>query len=220
MLSIYFEGDFANFADPRLKAEGGTFFVPTGSAMRGAAEAIRYKPEVYLDPRRIIVHKKPKTVSCKIQGVDKKIGPRGLERPINFAKIQLMNMLFLCDVAYTVEYDLRLCRRKDGEVAEFDCEPTPQAHLAKYYEMYEDWVRKGKCWRQPYLGSKMCLARFRPPRDTDKPIAMTQDFGHMVHGIEYRRTGNIAHVFRAVMQDGVIDIPSFFDVLKFKAEAA
>jgi hypothetical protein len=127
-----------------------------------------------------------------------------------------MGGTLLYDVAYTVHFDLRLCwrDRETGEITRFDEQCIESQDLRKYRAMYEKYIAKGKCFSQPALGSKFCGALFRAPRPEDSPIDESRDLGMMTHGIEYLKDGNMAHPFRVVLRNGVVEVPSFFDVLK------
>jgi|GEM_PF-3181223 len=212
MPSVYFQGDFAHFSNPLLKAEGTTFPGPPPSALRGAIENILFKMGVYVDVRRITYHRPIRTMNFKTNGLKHAVGMSQITLP----DAHQMNNTLLYDVAYTVDFDLRLCwrDRETQEIVKFDERVLESQDLRKYMAMYEKYIRLGKCQHPPWLGSKFCEALFRAPRPEDTPIQESRDLGMMTHGIEYRKAGNITHVFHPVMRDGVVEVDSFFDVLK------
>lgn len=217
MLSVNFKAKFAHFAMPPLKAEGRTWDVPPPSALRGAIEAVCYKPQVYWDVRRVEVLRPIRHFHLKSNGLWDRVV--GFDRKPD-TRINQQNLVLLRRVEYVVHFEPRLCRRgKGGRIVEFDPAPAHDANVAKYVAMVERRIRKGQCYRQPYLGSGFCLAYFGPPSPDREPIPESADFGMVTHGIEYGDDGDHAAFFhRALMRDGVLEFPSFFDLLKERHE--
>ncbi len=98
---------------------------------------------------------------------------------------------------------------------------------AKHSSMCNRRAEAGQCFRQPYFGCREFPVSFRLLKDAD-PLPDNQldvrdkDFGFMFHDFIYRedKKGTIVEshawrkltaeprFFRAVMKDGIIDVPS------------
>ena len=132
--------------------------------------------------------------------------------------------LLLTDVGYLIEahfnvLDCRLNRNDDKPASLEECE-------AKHISIFNRRAKEGQYFSQPYFGCREFPASFRlieaggdlPPCELEEK---DRDFGYMLHDMVYRpdKKGAIIdahtkqkltaepHFFRAVMKDGVIDIP-------------
>ena len=94
-------------------------------------------------------------------------------------------------------------------------------------QLYEQALRRikaGKCFFQPCLGTRECTAYFEESDGIRKPIDESVDLGFMVydvfdlHSFEVtKETKPCVSVFRAVMTNGVIEIPDYDSVEVLKA---
>jgi CRISPR-associated protein Cas5d len=106
----------------------------------------------------------------------------------------------LRDVSYVVEAHFVLT----GQAASDD---TPAKHLA----MFNRRAAKGQCFHRPYLGTREFAADFAPVHDAMPRCQLPADqrnldLGWMLHDIDFA-DGMSPRFFRAVLRDGIIDVP-------------
>lgn len=75
--------------------------------------------------------------------------------------------------------------------------------------MFKRRVRKGQCWRRPYLGTREFSAEFFEPDGTEKPINDTVPVGSMLFDIFYDEKGNPSPVFfyDVAIVNGILECP-------------
>lgn len=72
--------------------------------------------------------------------------------------------------------------------------------------MFPRRVRKGQCWRRPYLGTREFSAEFMPPDENDQPIKETIPIGSMLFDVFYDEAGKPQPLFfEAAIHDGVLN---------------
>jgi CRISPR-associated protein Cas5d len=91
-----------------------------------------------------------------------------------------------------------------------------QYPLKKYTAQFERRVRKGQCFRDPYMGLREFPAAFGPP-DDEEPIAETRPVGSMPLAMNWTESYENSEPpfedrvdpiwFDAVIEDGVLHIP-------------
>lgn len=209
-------GKCAHFQMPECKADGFTYPFVTPSAARGLVESISYKPTAYLDVRHIRVLNPIRYNRMKLNYLP---SVPTLGTPNHFENANQVSTVVLEHVEYVIGLDIRLCRRTEGgEIVEFDVPPTDDNNVAKHRDMLRRRVSSGKFFRRPFLGTSKYLAHFKPGHGDERTSGESLLVGTMLHGIEYRDwMSNVAHFFHAHMRDGVVEVPSFFDVLKERA---
>jgi CRISPR-associated protein Cas5d len=106
--------------------------------------------------------------------------------------------LLLCDVSYIIE-------------AHFSIESGPE-NAVKHLDQFNRRARRGACFTRPYLGCREFAAHFALVEDpggaptVDGSLAGDRDLGWMLHDIDFGNNRE-ARFFRAVMRDGVIEVP-------------
>ncbi len=201
-------GEFACFTRPEMKVERVSYDVITPSAARALFEAILWKPAIRWHVRRIEVLKPIHWINLRRNEVGAVISTRNVQQAMTADdgdlalyvedERQQRAGLFLRDVAYRVHADLEMCN-----------DEPPQ----KYLEMFERRAAKGQWVNQPYLGCREFAADVRPVVDVDsQPLAIdeTRDLGWMLHDLDFTQASNPQpRFFRAQMNKGVIEVPSF-----------
>ncbi len=198
-------GDYACFTRPEMKVERVSYDVMTPSAARGILEAIYWKPQIRWRVDRIHVFKPIRFMSLRRNEVGSKC-PLGNARSAMRAGRGRLGLFveenrqqraatILCDVDYLVEAHFDLLGGTDP--------------AAKHREMFQRRAGKGQCFHRPYLGCRECDANFAwfegdPPASE---IEGERDLGYMLHDIDFEND-MAPHFFRAVMRDGVIDVPA------------
>lgn len=190
-------GDYACFTRPDLKVERMTYPCMTPSAARGVLDAILWKPEFQWYVRRIIVLNPVRFMSIKRNEINSKQGRNPIVAEDKRAQ---RNSVLLRDVAYIIEASIFM---KDATRQMYD---KYVGTTEKREGMFPRRVRKGQCWRRPYLGTREFSAEFSVSDGTEQPIRETIPIGSMLFDIFYDEQGKPQPLFfEAAIHDGVLD---------------
>ncbi len=201
-------GKYACFTRAEMKVERVSYDVITPSAARGILEAIYWKPAIVWVVDRIHVLRPVKFDNIRRNELDKKLpagtvktamknGGSPVEIFIEDARQQRAAMV-LRDVAYIIE-------------AHFEFTGDEDNSTAKHKEIFDRRAKKGQCFHQPYLGCREFPANFELLQG-DAPASVhtgKTDLGWMLHDIDFKKNME-ARFFRAVMREGVIQVPPFY----------
>ncbi len=171
-------GGYACFTRPDLKVERMTYPCMTPSAARGILDSILWKPEFQWYVRRILVLNLVRFDSVKRNELKSKQGNEPIEidaldnrfKPKHRSQ---RNSIILKDVAYVIEASIFQ--------ENFNTKNPPK----KYIEIFERRVRKGQCFRRPFLGTREFAAEFMETDAMDLPIQDTIPIGSMLFDIFY-----------------------------------
>jgi len=180
-------GEFACFTRPDLKVERMTYPCMTPSAARGILDSILWKPEFQWYVRKIWVLKPIKFYTIKRNEIKSKQGSTPII--IEDKRVQ-RNSIVLKDVAYIIEASIYQ--------KEFSDKNRPGKYVginAGKEGMFPRRVKKGQCWRRPYLGVREFSAEFMEPDGTEQPIQDTIPIGGMLFDIFYDENGKPQPVF-------------------------
>lgn len=202
IVRIKVTGQFACFTRPDLKVERMTYPCMTPSAARGVLDSILWKPEFQWWVHRIIVLKPVKFFSVKRNEIVSKQG----DKPIIIDELKTdgkpkyrtqRTSIVLKNVEYIIEASVYQ--------KEFDPKNPPK----KYAEMFKRRVKKGQCWRRPFLGTREFAAEFYTPDGTEQPIQEIIPIGSMLFDIFYDAKGKPSPLFfyDAAIVDGVLECP-------------
>lgn len=222
-------GDFALFTRTETKVERSTYDVPTPSAIRGILEAILCKPvEFRYQVTSIGVIKQINNITFMRNEVKEKADVKKNLESIDCDNLRTQRHSYLLkDVYYRVhaiviptdEY-----KRKN-----------PNAEK-KFYGEFEKRLKRGKCFYQPYFGSKEYMCFFDEPDESKQPIQESRDLGIMLYDIfdQHRHfpivTSNkkseknldsyAPSYFHAYMINGIVKIPEYdsMEVFRQKGE--
>jgi len=203
-------GDNACFTRPEMKVERVSYDVMTPSAARGVLEAILWKPAIRWQVERIDVLKPIRWESVRRNEVGSVMSPRSDGLYVEDARQQRAG-LFLRDVAYTIHASF-----------EMTVSPDERNNVIKFQEMFICRASKGKCFNQPYLGTREFSANFElisHDQPQPEPIAETRDLGFMLYDLCHDNSKDIDHVhsctdscrpsfFRAELKSGRMMIPA------------
>ena len=210
-------GNFACFTRPECKVERLSYPIPTPSAIRGVLNAIYNKPEeFYWQVKKIEVLKPIKFISFKRNEVKGKIDTQFNviyadstdEKDKSKGRTQRQTTM-LKDVWYRITANIEILQK--GKITE--------------NQIYEQAIRRiesGKCYYQPYLGTRECIAYFGIQRNKNEeiqsPINESLDAGLMLYDVfditKYTKPRDVKPfitLFKAKMNNGIIDIPKFND---------
>ena len=191
-------GDYACFTRPDLKVERMTYPCMTPSAARGVLDSILWKPEFQWYVRRIIVLNPVRFMSVKRNEINSKQG----KNPIVIEEKRAQrNSVILRDVAYIIEASIFMGNANDKRMYEKYVGMTD-----KKEGIFPRRVKKGQCWRRPYLGTREFSAEFMQPGENDQPIQETIPIGSMLFDIFYDENGKPQPLFfEAAIHDGVLN---------------
>lgn len=192
-------GSFACFTRPDTKVERMSYPVITPTAAKGLIESIFWKPEIEWRILEIRVLKPIQFIRLTRREL------KGKSQTKTSLDRTLRQTLALKDVAYEIIADLkRVGRGRD-------------APRQKYVAQFERRVRKGQCFRDPYLGLLEFPAFFCPPQG-DSPISETRPIGAMPLQMNWKESWHTSdppfpdacdpEFFDAVLEDGVLHVPS------------
>ncbi|MCB8879380.1 type I-C CRISPR-associated protein Cas5 [Acidisoma cellulosilytica] len=209
-------GRRALFSRPEMKVERVSYDVMTPSAARGVLEAIHWKPQMVWRIERIRVLNQIRFESIRRNEVGSKIpagkiasamraqSTDGLALYVDEDRQQRASTL-LKEVAYIIEARVELSAKGRAD---------PSESVQKHLEMARRRAAKGQYFHHPYLGTREFACDFElwegeapAPHDS---LQGERDLGWMVLDVDYA-PGMEAKFFRAVMKDGVIEIPASGD---------
>lgn len=206
IVKVKVKGEFACFTRPDLKVERMTYPCMTPSAARGILDSILWKPEFQWYVRRIVVLKPVRFTSIKRNEIKYKQSttPIVVDEILDSGKPKnrvQRNSVILRDVEYIIEASIFMPKGADKKA------------FGKYVGMTEGKegmfprrVRKGQCWRRPYLGTREFSAEFMIPDGTEQPIQEIIPIGSMLFDIFYDEKGRPQPLFfEAAVRDGVLD---------------
>jgi CRISPR-associated protein Cas5d len=195
-----------------MKVERVSYDVMTPSAARGVIEAIYWKPEIHWQIDRITVLKPIRFTSVRRNETKEKIGAGSVAKAM---KDGVGNLAFYVDDGDNRQQRATLMLRDVGYVIEahFDVLSGPD-NIAKHLDQFNRRARKGSCFTRPYFGCREFAADFAlideegSMPSVDASLAGERDLGWMLHDINFSGEKQ-ARFFRAVMRDGVIEVPAF-----------
>jgi len=201
-------GDYACFTRPEMKAERVSYDVITPSAARGILDAIHWKPAIRWVVDRIHVINDIRYASVRRNEVERKVPSRTVAEAMRGREVDLHQYasherqqrasIILRDVRYLIEAHFELTERAGPEDTE-----------EKHYNMAVRRMRSGQCYHRPYFGCREFPVSFRLLEDEPLPTPFhkgERDLGWMLWDLDFDK-GMTPRFFRAIMRDGVIDVP-------------
>lgn len=206
-------GEYACFTRPEMKVERVSYDAMTPSAARGILEAVHWKPAIRWHVERIHVLRPIRFQSIRRNEVGAKVSAANAASAMKRGTIEGLGILVdenrqqraamvLVDVAYVIEAHFTMTDKAGAE-------DTPAKHIS----MFNRRASQGQCFHRPCLGTREFAAEFalladgEPLPDSTLPPGQ-HDLGWMLHDIDFEGGRNESRFFRAVMQDGVIEVPS------------
>ena len=204
------------FTPPENKVERVSYRVPTPSSCRNILSAIYGKPEeFYYQIKRIEIMNPIKTISIRKNETKEKFNPNKPDIIVQIAAkgdkgLVQRNNIYLKDVYYRVTADICMYEGLEARV-------SVKSLKAQFYQR----LRSGKCFYQPYLGTRECMCFFSEPDLRKTANGMwTEDLGTMLYDVFDFRThtplntnpknlsGAINVTFyHAQVKKGIIDVP-------------
>ena len=176
-----------------------TYPCMTPSAARGILDSILWKPEFQWYVRRIIVLNPVRFTTIKRNEINSKQGRNPI---IIEEKRAQRNSVILRDVAYIIEASIFMSNAPDKKMFE------KYVGRAEGREgIFPRRVKKGQCWRRPYLGTREFSAEFMKPDGTEQSIQDTIPIGSMLFDIFYDANGKPEPLFfhDVAIRDGILN---------------
>jgi CRISPR-associated protein Cas5d len=203
-------GGYACFTRPDLKVERMTYPCMTPSAARGILDSILWKPEFQWYVRRILVLKPVRFATVKRNEINTKQSkiPIVVDEIDSAGKPKYRaqrNSVVLRDVGYIIEASLYQENHLDKN--------KPEKYVgrkgidADHDGIFTRRLKKGQCWRRPYLGTREFAAEFMEPDGDEVSIQDTIPIGSMLFDIFYDAKGQPRPVFfhDVVVRKGILN---------------
>ncbi len=229
-IHVHVWGDLACFTRPEMKVERVSYQVITPSAARGLLEAILYKPQFRWRIHRIAVRRPVRFLAFRRNEVKSKAAARNPQPCLADEDRTQRNTLALRDVDYVIEASLELTSRANQQRRKphGEDEPTGEDNIGKYYGMARRRIENGQCFSQPCFGCREFPAHFEPATASEMRVEANlnpdnPDLGLMLYDVfdlDVLHTGQKAEArpqvtfFRARLEDGVLNVPSWTEVKK------
>lgn len=198
IVRVKVKGDFACFTRPDLKVERMTYPCMTPSAARGILDSILWKPEFQWYVRRILILNPIRFCTVKRNEINSKQGRSPI---IIEEKRAQRNSVVLRNVAYIIEASIYMKQSDKAKLEKY------VGMNVKHEGMFPRRVKKGQCWRRPYLGVREFSAEFMEPDGTEQPIKETIPIGSMLFDIFYNEKGKPEPLFfhDVAIRNGVLN---------------
>jgi CRISPR-associated protein Cas5d len=212
-IRLHVWGARALFSRPEMKVERVSYDVITPSAARGILEAIHWKPAMVWRIQRLRVLKPIRFESIRRNEVGSKIPAGRVATAMRAGSTEDLALYVdedrqqraatvLRDVAYVIEAAVELTARGRAD---------PSESVAKHVEMARRRAARGQCFHHPYLGTREFACDFAllegDPPPPHESLLGERDLGWMALDIDFA-AGMAPRFFRAVMRDGVIEVPA------------
>ena len=205
-IAVHVWGEYACFTRPEMKVERVSYDVPTPSAARGILESILWKPAIEWRVQIIEVLKPIRWATIRRNEVGSQGSWKLAKQAMNRGQLadgitveddrQQRAALVLRDVAYVIHAEFLMTERaglNDNE--------------GKFLDMFWRRVKKGQCYRRPYLGTREFAAHFGPVPEQYEAIPEVRDLGWMFYDFDYSTTPPGDRFFRAELRNGGIEVP-------------
>jgi len=201
-------GDYALFTRPEMKVERVSYDVITPSAARGLIEAIYWKPAIRWIIDKIYVCNPIEFTNIRRNEVNSKLSSKKANDVMNGKKGELFintsqdiaqrASMLLKNVRYVIEAHFELTS-KAGETDTVE----------KHYNIVLRRLRNGQHFHCPCFGCREFPANFRLFEENEVKTAFSgnTNLGFMLYDMDFTDSEDILPTFfRAVMQDGILDL--------------
>lgn len=211
-ISVEVWGDYACFSRPEFKVERVSYDVMTPSAARGLLDAIYWHPGMKWVVDSIHVCAPVRFTNIRRNEVKDTVSARkaksvmenGGEMYIATSKsIQQRAAMVLRDVRYVIDAHFEMTALANST-----------DNPGKFQDIMRRRLEKGQFYHQPCFGVREFPAHFKlceqlPP--CPEELAGEKDLGWMLLDLDYSDQENIIpRFFRAVLRDGVLEVPPIY----------
>jgi CRISPR-associated protein Cas5d len=205
------KGEYALFTRPEFKTERCSYDIITPSAARGIIESILWHPGIRWQIDRIKVCSPIRFTNIRRNEVKATVSARSAKTVMERGKgdlflntsdqIQQRAAMLLQDVHYVIEAHFEMTEKA-----------APSDNPGKFQDMVKRRIEKGQCYHQPYFGCREFPVRFQMCKELPpcpEELLGQRDLGWMLYDMDYSNPQNITPMFfRAVLRDGVLEVPS------------
>ena len=223
-------GDLACFSRPEMKVERYSYPCPTPSAARGAFEAVYFKPQFYWQITRIELLAPPKYIALRRNEVKDKINASAVKKWM--AGKAPVEPLWAdgvgTDQKGRTQRQTMAMRNPRFRITARVVPRTGRESQQKAFDaQFARRASQGKCFQQPAFGCREFVAFFRYVESLNgepDPVPYTQDLGWMLYDVfDLQQTNGrsappFVSLFRARIENGVLDVPPFESDLVRKPE--
>jgi CRISPR-associated protein Cas5d len=195
-------GDYACFTRPEMKAERVSYDVMTPSAARAVMEAVFWKPAFRWDITAIEVLKPVRWANIRRNELGGVASYSGGEAGRGGVFIEDDRQQRAATILRDVKYRIHARQVMTDKMG-------PDDSPKKLEEMFLRRAGKGQCVMQPYLGCREFSAFFQLGESNDNgeaALAQDEDFGYMLHDMDFSQFPPKPKFFRAVMKQGRINL--------------
>lgn len=195
-------GDYACFTRPEMKAERVSYDVMTPSAARAVMEAVFWKPAFRWEIAAIEVLKPVRWANIRRNELGGVASYNGSDAGRGGVFIEDDRQQRAATILRDVKYRIHARQVITDKMGADD---SPK----KLEEMFLRRAGKGQCVMQPYLGCREFSAFFQlgESNDNEEPaLAQDEDFGYMLHDMDFSESPPKPKFFRAVMKQGRIKL--------------
>ena len=204
-------GDYALFTRPEMKTERVSYDVMTPSAARGILEAIFWHPGMRYHIDRIYVRSPIQFANIRRNERKSVINARSVKNVMEKGKGELWTAS-----SEEIQQRASMILKNVHYVIEAHFEMTDRALLSdnsgKFQDILKRRIAKGQFYHQPYFGCREFPVNFRlceKMLPCPEPLKGIVDLGYLLYDMDYSDSRNIRPLFfRAVMKNGMIEIPS------------
>lgn len=207
-------GELACFTRPECKVERVSYPCITPSAARNLLCSIYMKPiEFYYEIEKIEIINDIKYINVMKNELKEKISydmsPIYTKHPAREKGRTQRNTYYLKNVYYRIY--AKIVKRNDWH-----------GSIVSVYEQFNRRVKKGQCFRQPYLGLRECVCHFSEPDYTKQPNPqINENIGNMLYDVfnitnntkleTGKKGNNITNIsfFDAHIINGVLNVPEY-----------
>ncbi len=205
-------GDYACFTRPEMKTERVSYDVITPSAARGIIEAIYWHPGLRYIIDKIHVCAPIRFTNIRRNEVKDVVQRNDIKRLMDSGgdayiatseSIQQRAAMVLRDVRYVIEAHFEMTDKA-----------TEADNPGKFQDILRRRIEKGQVYHQPYFGTREFPVKFKVCEDIPlcpESLLGSKDLGWMLLDLDFSDPQDIKpRFFRAVMKDGVIDVPPLY----------
>lgn len=198
-VKIQVKGDFACFTRPEMSSERVSYPIMTPTAAQGVLSSIFWKPEMRWIIEQIEVLAPVRWITMRRNEAEIPITRDAIKAgylDLDQHRQQRMTLM-LRDVHYRISAQVWV--HPDAR------EQDP----AKWRDQFQRRVKRGQCFRTPFMGMREFHADV-VPIDGTKPIKWTEDLGVMLHSIHYHdgKESETYDWFEAAVADGIMHVPA------------
>lgn len=212
-------GPFAMFTRPESKVERLTYPTPTPSACRGILNAIYCKRlEFYYEIEQIDVMNPIRLMTLRRNEVTTKADAKKAANDPDYCidpnKVRTQRMCtYIRDVYYRIH--AKIVMRDDA---------PSNVNLFSISDQFNRRAKNGKCFYQPWLGTRECACHFSLPDYNRQPLDISENIGIMLYDVfdiksnikidtsrEGKKKSGKTQVsfFNAVLEHGSVHVPAY-----------